>query len=73
MKLRFGTAAWLLVGLLSGPAAVVGVWTVAALAAASGFIVPPGAAPRYAGPQGAKPTSPRFTSPKSKVAARSAC
>jgi len=51
MKLRFGTAAWLLVGLLSGPAAVVGVWTVAALAAASGFIVPPGAAPRYAGPQ----------------------
>jgi hypothetical protein len=52
MKLRFGIAAWLVIGLLSGPAAVIGVWTVAALAAASGFIVLPDAAPRYAGPQG---------------------
>jgi mannose-6-phosphate isomerase-like protein (cupin superfamily) len=57
MKLRFGTrlrliAAWILIGLFSGPAVVVTVWAVAALAAASGFVVPPGAAPRYAGPQG---------------------
>jgi quercetin dioxygenase-like cupin family protein len=52
MKLRFGIAAWILIGLLSGPATVVGVWAVAALAAASGFIVLPGTAPRYAGPQG---------------------
>src|SRR5262245_36901870 len=52
MKLRFGIAAWIVIGLLSGPTVVVGVWTLAALASASGFVVLPGAAPRYAGPQG---------------------
>ena len=57
MKLRFGTrpwliAAWILIGLFSGPAVVVTVWVVAALAAAGGFVVLPGHAPRYGGPQG---------------------
>jgi quercetin dioxygenase-like cupin family protein len=52
MKLRFGIAAWISIGLLSGPAAVISVWAVAALAAQAGFVVQPGAAPRYAGPQG---------------------
>jgi mannose-6-phosphate isomerase-like protein (cupin superfamily) len=46
-ELRF--AAWILIGLLSGPAVVA---TVAAVATSAGFVVPPGAAPRYAGPQG---------------------
>ena len=54
MKLRFGTqfgftAIWILIGLLSGPAIVA---TIAAVATNTGFVVPPGAAPRYAGPQG---------------------
>ena len=50
MKLRY--AAWILIALFSGPAAVVTVWTVAALAATAGFVVLPGTAPRYGNPQG---------------------
>jgi hypothetical protein len=46
---KIGFAIWILIGLLSGPAVVA---TVAAVATNAGFVVPPGAAPRYAGPQG---------------------
>jgi mannose-6-phosphate isomerase-like protein (cupin superfamily) len=54
MKLGYGTqfgftAIWILIGLLSGPTIVA---TIAAVATNTGFVVPPGAAPRYAGPQG---------------------
>jgi hypothetical protein len=49
MKLRY--AAWILIALFSGPAVVVAVWSVAALAATAGFVVLPGTAPRYGGPQ----------------------
>ena len=52
MKMRFGVAAWILIGLYSGPAAVVSVWAIAALATQTGMVVLPGTAPRYAGPQG---------------------
>jgi hypothetical protein len=52
MKMRFGVAAWILIGLFSGPAAVVSVWAIAALATQTGMVVLPGTAPRYAGPQG---------------------
>ena len=52
MKVRFGIAAWILIGLISGPAAVVSAWAIAALATQTGFVVLPGTAPRYAGPQG---------------------
>ena len=55
MKLRLGTRSWLVVAwivgaLLSGPTAVAAVWLIAA--AAAGFVVSPGGAPRFSGPQG---------------------
>jgi len=57
MKLRVGTrswlfAAWVLVALLSGPAAVASVWLLAAAAAGAGFVVLPDGGPRFSGPQG---------------------
>jgi mannose-6-phosphate isomerase-like protein (cupin superfamily) len=57
MNLRLGTrplliAAWILIGLLSGPAVVASVWLVAAIAAETGFIVLPDGAPRFFGPKG---------------------
>jgi quercetin 2,3-dioxygenase len=57
MKLRFGArpwpiAAWILIALLSGPATVASVWLLAAAAAGAGFIVLPGDAPRFSGPEG---------------------
>jgi hypothetical protein len=57
MKVRFGTrswliAAWILFALLSGPAVVVFVWFVAALASEAGFVVLPDGAPRFSGPKG---------------------
>ena len=57
MKLRLGprpwpTAAWILIALLSGPATVTSVWLLAAVAAGAGFVVLPGGAPRFSGPQG---------------------
>jgi quercetin 2,3-dioxygenase len=57
MKLRFGTrswliAAWILIGLLSGPAVVSSVWLLAAIAAEAGFVVLPDGAPRFSGPKG---------------------
>ena len=57
MKLRFGTRSWLiatriLIALLSGPAVVVSVWFVAAIAAEAGFVVLPDGAPRFSGPKG---------------------
>ncbi len=57
MKLRFCTrpwpfAAWILIALLSGPATVTSVWLLAAAAAGAGFIVLPGGAPRFSGPEG---------------------
>jgi quercetin 2,3-dioxygenase len=53
MKLHLGSRTWLVVAwiagaLLSGPAAVGAVWLLAAV----GFVVLPGGAPRYSGPQG---------------------
>jgi len=53
MNLHLGSRTWLAVAgtagaLLSGPAAVAGVW----LLAAAGFVVLPDAAPRFSGPQG---------------------
>jgi mannose-6-phosphate isomerase-like protein (cupin superfamily) len=55
MKLRLGirswpVVAWIVGALLSGPTAVAGVWLLAA--ASAGFVVPPGGAPRFSGPQG---------------------
>ena len=50
MKVRY--AAWILIAPFSGPAVVVALWSVAALAATAGFVVLPGTAPRYGGPQG---------------------
>ena len=57
MKSRFGTqfwviAAWILIGLLSGPAVVASVWFVAAIAAEAGFVVLADGAPRFSGPKG---------------------
>ena len=57
MKSRFGTqfwviAAWILIGLLSGPAVVASLWFVAAIAAQAGFGVLPDGAPRFSGPKG---------------------
>ncbi len=58
MNLRLGTrrswliAAWILIGLLTGPAVVVSVWLVAAIAAETGFVVLPDGAPRFFGPKG---------------------
>jgi mannose-6-phosphate isomerase-like protein (cupin superfamily) len=57
MKLRPGTrpwplAVWILIALLSGPATVASVWLLGAAAAGAGFVVLPGGAPRFAGPQG---------------------
>ncbi len=57
MTLRPGTrprliAAWFLGALLSGPAAVASVWLLGQAAAAAGFVVLPGAAPRFSGPRG---------------------
>lgn len=57
MKTRFGTGprlvvAWILGGLLSGPAVVGSAWLLAKAAAGAGFIVLPGGAPRFGGPQG---------------------
>ena len=53
MKTRLRSRTWLLVAwtagaLISGPAAVAAVW----LFAATGFVVLPDSAPRFAGPQG---------------------
>ena len=45
-------AAWVLIALLSGPATVTSLWLLAAAAAGAGFIVLPGGAPRFAGPEG---------------------
>jgi mannose-6-phosphate isomerase-like protein (cupin superfamily) len=45
-------AVWIPVALLSGPTAVASVWLLAAAAAGAGFVVPPGGAPRFSGPQG---------------------
>lgn len=55
MKLRLGTRSWLVVAwilgaLLSGPTAVAAVWLLAG--ASAGFVVSPGGAPRFSGPQG---------------------
>lgn len=55
MKLRLGTRPWLVVAwivgaMLSGPTAVAAVWLLAA--ASAGFVVSPGGAPRFSGPQG---------------------
>ena len=57
MKLLFGTrswlnALWILVAVLSGPAAVVSVWLLAAMAAEAGFVVLPDGVPRFSGPKG---------------------
>lgn len=43
---------WILVALLSGPAAVMSVWWLVAAAAGAGFVVLPQDAPRFSGPQG---------------------
>jgi quercetin 2,3-dioxygenase len=43
---------WILVALLSGPAAVTSVWWLVGAAAGTGFVVLPQDAPRYSGPQG---------------------
>jgi mannose-6-phosphate isomerase-like protein (cupin superfamily) len=45
-------AALSLAALFAGPVVIVAVWAIAALAAGAGFIVLPGNASRYAGPQG---------------------
>ena len=45
-------AVWILVALLSGPAAVTSVWLLRAAAAGTGFVVLPQQAPRFSGPQG---------------------
>ena len=55
MKLHFGSRSWLFVAwfvgaLLSGPTAVAAVWLLAT--AAGGFVLLPGGAPRFSGPQG---------------------
>lgn len=57
MKTHFGArtglrAAWLLIALLSGPTAVASAWLLVAAAAGAGFVVLPGGAPRFSGPQG---------------------
>jgi mannose-6-phosphate isomerase-like protein (cupin superfamily) len=46
------TTAWVLIAVLSGPAAVGSVWFFAALAAEAGFVVLPEGAPRLSGPKG---------------------
>ena len=43
--------AWIITALLSGPIVAVSVWALSALALTAGFVVLPGTAPRYAGPQ----------------------
>jgi mannose-6-phosphate isomerase-like protein (cupin superfamily) len=45
-------AGWILVTLISGPAAVTSVWLLAAAAAGAGFVVLPRDAPRFSGPEG---------------------
>lgn len=45
-------ALWILIALLSGPATVTAVWLLAEAAAKAGFIVLPGGAPRFSGPNG---------------------
>ena len=45
-------AAWIVIALLSGPATVTSVWLLGEAAAKAGFIVLPGGAPRFSGPQG---------------------
>jgi mannose-6-phosphate isomerase-like protein (cupin superfamily) len=59
MKLRRGTrslpvAGWILIAVLSGPATVTSVWLLAAAAKVAGFVVLPGTAPRFSGPEGRK-------------------
>jgi mannose-6-phosphate isomerase-like protein (cupin superfamily) len=57
MNLRLGTRSWpiaaqIVIALLSGPVVVVSVWLLAAIAAETGFVVLPDAAPRFSGPKG---------------------
>lgn len=57
MRLRLGSrsglvVAWILGALFSGPIAVASVWLLGTAAAGAGFVVLPGGAPRFSGPQG---------------------
>jgi mannose-6-phosphate isomerase-like protein (cupin superfamily) len=57
MNLRLGARSWpvaaqIVIALLSGPVVAVSVWLLAAIAAETGFVVLPDAAPRFSGPKG---------------------